>query len=88
LKVHHGKLVKEWLSEHLDHIQVFYFPSYAPELNPQEYLNNILKQNIHSGIAPKCKKQIYEKANQFLNSVPPSKVRMLFNHPKLAYQIN
>jgi transposase len=66
LKVHHGKLVKEWLSEHLDHIQVFYFPSYAPELNPQEYLNNILKQNIHSGIAPKCKKQIYEKANQFL----------------------
>ncbi|MDR3186138.1 MAG: transposase [Christensenellaceae bacterium] len=26
LKVHHGKIVKEWLEEHQDHIQVFYFP--------------------------------------------------------------
>ncbi|MDR3185226.1 MAG: transposase [Christensenellaceae bacterium] len=37
-------------------IQVFYFPSYAPELNPQEYLNNILKQNIYFGIVLKCKR--------------------------------
>jgi hypothetical protein len=26
LKVHHVKLVKEWLSEHHDRIRVFYFP--------------------------------------------------------------
>ena len=45
LRVHHAKLVKGWLEEHKERIEVFYLPAYSPELNPDEYLNNDLKQN-------------------------------------------
>lgn len=30
-----------------DKIDVFYLPPYAPDLNPDEYLNNDLQQNVH-----------------------------------------
>ncbi|KAF1016509.1 MAG: hypothetical protein E5299_00536 [Burkholderia gladioli] len=36
LKVHHAQPVKAWLAQHLDKIEVFYLPSYSPELNPDE----------------------------------------------------
>ena len=36
LRVHHSKLVKEWLAEHEQEIELFYLPSYSPELNPDE----------------------------------------------------
>ncbi|KAF1016484.1 MAG: transposase [Burkholderia sp.] len=40
LKVHHAKPVTAWFSEHVDEIEVFYLPSYSPELNPDEMLNS------------------------------------------------
>jgi transposase len=46
LKVHHGKIVNEWLASHKDEIAVFYLPKYSPELNPDEYLNGNLKREI------------------------------------------
>ena len=48
LRVHHAKIVQTWLEEHTDEIEVFYLPSYSPELNPDEYLNGNLKSSIHS----------------------------------------
>ena len=48
LRVHHAKLVKAWLERHEDEIEVFYLPSYSPELNPDEYLNCDLKTGIRS----------------------------------------
>ena len=39
LRVHHSKAVKKWLKENADKIEVFYLPSYSPELNPDELLN-------------------------------------------------
>jgi transposase len=43
LRVHHSKPVKAWLAEHKDQIEVFYLPSYSPELNPDEMANADLK---------------------------------------------
>ncbi|OOG51183.1 hypothetical protein B0E49_16295 [Polaromonas sp. C04] len=34
LRVHHSKPVKAWLAEHKTEIEVFYLPSYSPELTP------------------------------------------------------
>jgi transposase len=36
LRVHHSKPVKAWAVEHQDKIELFYLPSYSPELNPEE----------------------------------------------------
>jgi transposase len=44
LRVHHSKVVAEWLDENKNEIEVFFLPSYSPERNPDEYLNCDLKQ--------------------------------------------
>jgi hypothetical protein len=46
LRVHHAKAVHDWLARYKDEIEIFYLPAYAPEHNPDEYLNNDLKQTI------------------------------------------
>ena len=46
LRVHHSKAVTEWVEGHKEQISLFYLPSYSPEYNPDEYLNNDLKHNI------------------------------------------
>jgi len=48
LRVHHSKPVKTWLAERTNQIEVFYLPSYSPELNPEERLNADLKQAMGS----------------------------------------
>jgi transposase len=50
LRVHHSKLVKAWLADKKDKIEVFYLPSYSPELNPDERLNADLKHAIGSKV--------------------------------------
>jgi len=46
LGVHHCKPMKAWLEDHLGQMEVFYLPSYSPELNPEERLNADLKHDI------------------------------------------
>ena len=42
LRVHHNKLLQEWLTENKAFIEIFYLPSYSPDLNPDELLNRDL----------------------------------------------
>lgn len=48
LRVHHGKVVKAWVAERKDQIELFYLPSYSPELNPEKRLNADLKQTLYT----------------------------------------
>ena len=43
--VHRSKKVKDWLQKHQEQIEMFYLPSYSPERNPDEMLNNDVKSN-------------------------------------------
>src|ERR1044072_9402738 len=43
LPVHRAHRVTAWVQNHADRIELFYLPSYAPEHNPDELLNNELK---------------------------------------------
>ena len=89
LKVHHGKIVQAWLTEHKNAIEVFFIPPYSPELNPDEYLNNALKQHVHSGIAPKTKQDIKEKTQKFMHRLTyyANEVSVFFQHPKVRYVV-
>ena len=49
LAVHHSKKFIKWLEKRKDKIEVFYLPSYSPELNPDERLNRDLKTRIFHG---------------------------------------
>src|SRR5262249_11497450 len=42
---HRGREVARWVGEQEGRIRLVYLPSYSPELNPAEYLNNDVKAN-------------------------------------------
>lgn len=87
LRVHHGKIVKKWLDKHKDKIEVFFLPPYAPEANPDEYLNHALKRDVHSGKLPRTKKDIRHKVHSFMRRLQHNtdKVKAFFKHPELSY---
>ena len=87
LKVHHSYIVKDWLEEHKDEIEIFFLPSYSPELNPDEYLNCDLKDGVHSGVPARTKKELKGKAISHLRKLQkmPGRVKKYFKHPKIAY---
>lgn len=87
LKVHHGKLVAAWLEKHKEKIEVFFLPPYAPEYNPDEYLNHALKISVHSGQLPYTSEDISHKIQAFMRKLQhhPSIVSNFFRHPLLSY---
>ncbi len=87
LRVHHSFVVRDWLKEHQDKIEVFFLPSYSPELNPDEYLNCDLKIGVHSNAPARTKDQLSKKALSHLRRLQrmPGRVKNYFQHPKIAY---
>ena len=87
LKVHHGKRVAAWLEKHKEKIEVFFLPPYAPEYNPDEYLNHSLKRSVHSGQLPYTSGDISRKMQSFMRKLQhhPSRVSDFFRHPLLSY---
>ena len=87
LRVHHSKKVKEWLEKHKKQIELFFLPSYSPELNPDDYLNGDLKQRIRSGVPPRTEEDLTQKTRSFMKTLQrrPKHVSNYFRHPKIAY---
>lgn len=87
LKVHHSYVVADWLKEHKEEIELFFLPSYSPELNPDEYLNCDLKAGVHSGVPARTDKELKSKAISHLKKLQKlsGRVKKYFNHPKIAY---
>ncbi len=87
LKVHHSRLVQQWLEEHKEQIEVFFLRAYSPELNPDGYLNNDLKTNVYSAEPARSRGQLKRKAISHLRTLQkqPKRVKKFFEHPKVAY---
>lgn len=45
LRVHHAKVLRPWLAANAEKIELFFLPSYSPDLNPNEILNQDIKTN-------------------------------------------
>ena len=84
LRVHHSKKVKAWLADHQDRIEVFYLPSYSPEINPDEYLNCDLKAGVHSKPPARAKGDLKRNTIAHLRRVQklPDRVRSYTNPPR------
>lgn len=87
LRVHHSRLVKQWLEAHKEQIEVFFLPPYSPEHNPDEYLNGELKRNIRSGLPARSENDLARKTRSFMKTLQkrPQKVQNYFKHPLIAY---
>lgn len=89
LRVHHSKPVKEWLEkdENRDKIELFFLPSYSPELNPDERLNGDLKCQVQSGLIARTKEAVKSKVRSAMKSIQrlPERVKKYFRDPIIAY---
>jgi len=87
LRVHHSKLVKQWVEENKDKIKLFFLPSYSPELNPDEYLNCDLKQGMSMKKSPKNKENLQGNVEEHMHMLvnSPARVKKYFKHESIQY---
>jgi len=85
--VHKSKLVREWVKDHNEAIELFFLPPYSPELNPDEYLNNDLKTNAVRNKAPKDQKVLMRNVRKHMNRrrSEPHVVRAFFHAEPVRY---
>ncbi len=87
LKIHHGTLVADWVELHKDQIRLFFLPSFSPEYNPDEYLNNDMKQTIGSQRQARAEADLQANADAFMASLAgdANHVKTYFEHPALEH---
>ena len=87
LRVHHSKPVKTWVDDHKDKIELFYLPSYSPELNPEERLNGDLKQALYSKVPVRTKAKLKTAATEHMQALgkSPDRVRKFFQDARVKY---
>ncbi len=86
-RVHHSKIVRQWLDKHQEKIEVFFLPPYSPEYNPDEYLNGDLKKRIRSGLPARNVDDLEKKTRSFMKTLQrrPYHVQSYFKHPLIGY---
>ncbi len=80
LRVHKAKVVTAWVAENTDRVKVFYLPRYAPERNPDEYLNNEVMQALGRRSTPMDKVAMKARLRSHMQGLQrrPTKVRSFF----------
>ena len=87
LKAHEKATVLDWVEAHRDRIELFPMPPYTPEYNPDEYLNNDLKGNVHEAGLPENKEELRSRVQRFMRRLfsAPEHVMSYFQHPCVQY---
>lgn len=87
LRVHRAALVRSWVAENSEAIALFYLPSYSPDLNPDEYLNNDLKRGVSRRADSREKGRLAKSALSQMRSIQkrPTRVRSYFDAKPVQY---
>ena len=87
LKVHHSKVIKDWLEINSESIEVFYLPSYSPELNPDEYLNSDFKREVRKLPDSRAKGTLEKNVRAVMHKIQkePKRVMEYFQSKEVLY---
>jgi transposase len=87
LRVHRSVKVSKWVAAHNDEIELLFLPPYAPEHNPDEYLNNDLKQQLKNLPRPDSHEELVQSTTSVLRSLQrrPDRIRTYFHHKDVRY---
>lgn len=87
LSVHHAKCNQKWLERNKESIELFFLPSYSPDLNPVELLNNDLKTALHRGEPARCKGKLETKVRKHMRrrQREPKVVKKFFEKGSTSY---
>jgi DDE superfamily endonuclease len=79
--------VWDWVDEHGARIDLFLLPSHSPELNPDEYLNQDVKANVHRDGLPNNEDELADRLHAFLLKLLelPGRIMSYFQHPCVQY---
>jgi transposase len=80
-------VVRGWLAERTEQIEVFNLPSYSPELNPDEGLNADLKQAVTRKPPARSKHELKRVIISHMRRLTklPERIRRYFGHPSFRY---
>jgi transposase len=84
---HEAAAVAEWVGQREGKIELFFLPRRAPELNPDEYLNNDLKGEVNAQRLPDTKKELESNFQRFMSQLEKlsAHVKSYFLHPEVQY---
>jgi transposase len=87
LKVHKADKVRAWAESHAHEVELFYLPSYAPDHNPSEYLNNDLKQQLRQQPQSRSEQELIKRTRSVLRVIQrsPERVRAYFHPEPVRY---
>ena len=77
LRVHHSKLVKAWVAERQDQIELFYLPSNSPQINREERLIADLKQEMGKRVPVRTKAKLRDAANDHMAMLEQNPARVI-----------
>jgi len=85
--VHRCRKVKRWLEKNVQHIRMFFLPSYSPELNPDELLNQDVKSNSVGRRRARNQQELLSNVRGYLRSRQrqPHVVRQYFQAKHVQY---
>ncbi len=86
-KVHYAKKVQLWTEKRKHLIQLFFLPSYSPDLNPDELLNQTVKQKLRYTLQIRHQTQLKQTLHHCVHAIQksPSTVLSFFQKSELAY---
>lgn len=84
---HKAKKVRAWLEANKKKVEMFFLPPYCPELNPDEYLNNDLKQNAVGKKRSRTLGELVGNVRSHLRrrQKNPDIVKRFFQHDDVVY---
>jgi transposase len=87
LRVRHAVKVRNWAADHHNDIELAFLPAYAPEHNPDEYLNNDLKQQLKNQPKPNTQEDLVKATTSVLRSLQrrPARIRSYFHPQHVRY---
>ena len=75
------------MASHAHEIELFYLPAYAPDYNPEEYLNGEPKRELRQRPQPDGKDELIRNARSVLRAIQrsPERVRAFFAPQPVRY---
>ena len=87
---HEAKAVEDWLEGRESEIELHWLPRYAPEYNPDEFLNNDLKQELTNEPMPERTAELRDTIDKILGRIASmsDRIRGYFKQAKADFALS